>query len=212
MTQNKDRVSVLLVDDHAVVREGYRRLLERHGEIAVIGEAADAKSAHSLFITLLPRIVVMDITLPGASGVEAMRRMLDHDADARVLMFSMHEDAIFVRRTLQTGAFGYVTKASAPHVLVEAVLAVARGKKYLSPDVAQSIALGEGAAYSHGLTQREFDVLRLIIQGRTVQEIADALGLNAKTVANHQTAVRQKLGADTTGELLRKAHELGLAS
>jgi DNA-binding NarL/FixJ family response regulator len=212
MTQNKDRVSVLLVDDHAVVREGYRRLLERHGEIAVIGEAADAKSAHSLFITLLPRIVVMDITLPGASGVEAMRRMLDHDADARVLMFSMHEDAIFVRRALQTGAFGYVTKASAPHVLVEAVLAVARGKKYLSPDVAQSIALGEGTAYSHGLTQREFDVLRLIIQGRTVQEIADALGLNAKTVANHQTAVRQKLGADTTVELLRKAHELGLAS
>jgi len=212
MTQNTDRLSVLLVDDHAVVREGYRRLLERHGEIAVIGEASDAASAHSLFISLAPRIVVMDITLPGPSGVEAMRSMLLHDPDARVLIFSVHEDAIFVRRALQAGAFGYVTKASAPNVLVEAVLSVARGKKYLSPDVAQSVALGEGAAYSHGLTPREFDVLRLIIHGRTIQEIADALGLNTKTVANHQTAVRQKLGADTTIALLRRASELGLSS
>ena len=210
MTQHKERVSVLLVDDHAVVREGYRRLLERHGDIAVIGEAGDAATAHGLFIRLEPRIVVMDITLPGTSGLEALRRMLLHNADARVLIFSMHEDTIFVKRALQTGAYGYVTKASAPNVLVEAVLAIARGKKYVSPDVAQSVALGEGIAYSHGLTQREFDVLRLIIQGRTLPEIAEALGLNSKTVANHQSALRQKLGAETTIELLRKANELGL--
>ncbi len=210
MAQHKERVSVLLVDDHAVVREGYRRLLERHGDIAVIGEAGDAATAQALFSTLAPRIVVMDITLPGTSGLEAMRRMLLYNADARVLIFSMHEDTIFVKRALQTGAYGYVTKASAPNVLVEAVLSIARGKKYVSPDVAQSVALGEGIAYSHGLTQREFDVLRLIIQGRTVLEIADALGLNSKTVANHQSALRQKLGAETTIELLRKANELGL--
>jgi two-component system, NarL family, invasion response regulator UvrY len=141
-----------------------------------------------------------------------MRRMLLYNADARVLIFSMHEDAIFVKRALQTGAFGYVTKASAPNVLVEAVLSIAHGKRYLSPEVAQSVALREGVAYSHGLTQREFDVLRLIIQGRTVREIAEALGLNSKTVANHPSAVRQKLGAETTIELLRKANELGLAS
>jgi DNA-binding NarL/FixJ family response regulator len=212
MTRSKDRVSVLLVDDHAVVREGYRRLLERHGDIAVIGEAGDAATAHSLFISLRPRIVVMDITLPGTSGLEAMRRMLLYDADARVLIFSMHEDTIFARRALQTGAYGYVTKASAPNVLVEAVLSISRGKKYLSPEIAQSVALGEAMAYSHGLTQREFDVLRLIIQGQTVQEIAEALGLNSKTVANHQSTVRQKLGAETTIELLRKANTLGLAS
>jgi DNA-binding NarL/FixJ family response regulator len=212
MTRSKDRVSVLLVDDHAVVREGYRRLLERHGEIAVIGEAGDAATAHSLFISLGPRIVVMDITLPGTSGLEAMRRMLLYDAEARVLIFSMHEDTIFVKRALQTGAYGYVTKASAPNVLVEAVLSISRGKKYLSPEVAQSVALGEGIAYSHGLTQREFDVLRLIVQGRTVQEIAHELGLNSKTVANHQSTVRQKLGAETAIELLRKARTLGLAS
>lgn len=210
MAQHKERVSVLLVDDHAVVREGYRRLLERHGDIAVIGEAGDAATAQALFSTLAPRIVVMDITLPGTSGLEAMRRMLLYNADARVLIFSMHEDTIFVKRALQTGAYGYVTKASAPNVLVEAVLSIARGKKCVSPDVAQSVALGEGIAYSHGLTQREFDVLRLIIQGRTVLEIADALGLNSKTVANHQSALRQKLGAETTIELLRKANELGL--
>jgi DNA-binding NarL/FixJ family response regulator len=210
MTQHQERVSVLLVDDHAVVREGYRRLLERHGDISVIGEAGDAATAHALFISLEPRIVVMDITLPGISGLEAMRRMLLYCADARVLIFSMHEDTIFVKRALQTGAYGYVTKASAPNVLVEAVLAIACGRKYVSPDVAQSVALGEGIAYSHGLTQREFDVLRLIIQGRTVQEIAEALGLNSKTVANHQSALRQKLGAETTIELLRKANELGL--
>ncbi len=212
MTRNKGRVSVLLVDDHAVVREGYRRLLERHDEIAVIGEAGDAATAHSLFISLKPRIVVMDISLPDTSGLDAMRRMLLYDADARVLIFSMHEDTIFVKRALQTGAYGYVTKASAPNVLVEAVLSIARGKKYLSPEVARSVALGEGIAYSHGLTQREFDVLRLIVQGQTVQEIADVLGLNSKTVANHQSAVRQKLGAETAVELLRKANELGLAS
>jgi DNA-binding NarL/FixJ family response regulator len=213
MTRSEGSVSVLLADDHAVVREGYRRLLERHSEIAVIGEAGDAATAHSLFTSLKPRIVVMDITLPGGtSGLEAMRRMLLYDADARVLIFSMHEDTIFVKRALQMGAFGYVTKASAPNVLVEAVLSIARGKKYLSPEVAQNVALGEGIAYSHGLTQREFNVLRLIIQGQTLQEIADALGLNSKTVANHQSTVRQKLGAETTIELLRKANELGLAS
>jgi two-component system invasion response regulator UvrY len=210
MTRDKDRVSVLLVDDHAVVREGYRRLLERHGEIAVIGEAGDAATAHSLFISLEPRIVVMDISLPGTSGLGAMGRMLLYNANARVLIFSMHEDAIFVKRAIQAGAFGYVTKASAPNVLVEAVLSIARGKKYLSPEVAQSVALGEGAAYSHGLTQREFEVLRLIIQGQTVQEIADALGLNSKTIANHQSAVRHKLGAETAVQLLQVAAKLGL--
>jgi two-component system, NarL family, invasion response regulator UvrY len=211
LMRDKGRVSVLLVDDHAVVREGYRRLLDRHGEIAVIGEAGDAATAYSLFISLEPRIVVMDITLPGVSGLEAMRRMLLHDAAARVLIFSMHEDTIFVKRALQAGAYGYVTKASAPNVLVEAVLSIARGKKYLSPEVAQRVALGEDVAASHGLTQREFEVLRLILQGQSVQEIAEALGLNPKTVANHQSAVRQKLGAETAMELLRKANELGLA-
>src|SRR5271170_2835340 len=141
----KNQVSVLLVDDHAVVREGYRRLMERHGDIAVIGEAGDAATAHSLFCCLEPQIVVMDITLPGTSGIEAMRRMLVYNPAARVLIFSMHEDTIFAKRALQAGAFGYVTKASAPTVLVEAIHAVAVGKKYLSPEIAQKLALRDFA-------------------------------------------------------------------
>jgi len=208
---NKNQVSVLLVDDHAVVREGYRRLLERHRDIAVIGEAVDAATAHSLFCCLDPQIVVIDITLPGTSGIEAMQRMLVYRPEARVLIFSMHEDAIFARRALQAGAFGYVTKASAPHVLVDAVRSVAAGKKYLSPEVAQKLALHEFSRdQADGLSAREFEVLRLLAQGHSIKEIAESMGLNPKTVSNHQTAIKQKLGADTAIQLLKKATQLGI--
>jgi len=207
----RNQVTVLLVDDHAVVREGYRRLLDRHRDIAVIGEAVDAPTAHSLFCSLDPEIVVMDITLPGTSGIEAMRRMLAYKPAARVLIFSMHEDAVFARRALQAGAFGYVTKASAPHVLVEAVRSVAAGRKYLSPEMAQNLALHRFSGdQAEGLSEREFEVLRLLAQGHSVKEIAGSLGLNPKTVSNHQTAIKQKLGADTAIQLLKKAAQLGL--
>jgi two-component system invasion response regulator UvrY len=208
---NKNQVSVLLVDDHAVVREGYRRLLERHGDITVIGEAVDAATAYSLFCHLDPQIVVMDITLPGTSGIDAMRRMLVYKSDARILIFSMHEDDIFVRRALQAGAFGYVTKASAPNVLVEAIRSVMAGKKYLSPGVAQKLALHEFTGnQADGLSAREFEVLRLLAQGHSIKEIAESMGLNPKTVSNHQTAIKQKLGADTAIQLFKKATQLGL--
>jgi two-component system, NarL family, invasion response regulator UvrY len=208
---NKNQVSVLLVDDHAVVREGYRRLLERHGDIVVIGEATDAATAHSLFCRLDPQIVVMDITLPGTSGIEAMRRMLVYKSEARVLIFSMHEDAIFARRALQAGAFGYVTKSSAPDVLVDAIHEVAAGKKYLSPEMAQKLALHDFAAdLADSLSAREFEVLRLLTQGHSIKEIAESMGLNPKTVANHQSAIKQKLGVDTAIQLFKKAIQLGL--
>jgi two-component system, NarL family, invasion response regulator UvrY len=206
-------VSVLLVDDHAVVREGYARLLERHGDIVVIGEAADAATAHALFCSLDPQIVVMDISMPGTSGIEAMRRMLLHNPAARVLVFSMHEDAIFVRRALQAGAFGYVTKASAPNVMVQAIHAIAGGKKYLSPEIAQNLLLGDFATDKEalgGLSAREFEVLRLLTQGQSIKDIAQVLGLTAKTVANHQSVIKQKLGVDTAIQLLTKAGQLGL--
>jgi two-component system invasion response regulator UvrY len=209
----KNCVTVLLVDDHAVVREGYRRLLERHGDIVVIGEAADAATAHALFCAINPQIVVMDITLPGINGIEVMRRMLAYKSDTRVLIFSMHEDAIFARRALQAGAFGYVTKASAPNVLVEAVHSIARGKKYLSATVAQALALRDAAmdtASSDNLTAREFEVLRLLVQGQSIRDIARSMELNPKTIANHQSAIKQKLGANTAIQLLRKADILGV--
>lgn len=204
-------MTVLLVDDHAVVREGYRRLLERHGGIAVIGEGADAAGARSLFCELDPQIVVMDVTLPGASGIEVMRHMLLKKPDARVLMFSVHEDAIFAIRAMQAGAFGYVTKASAPHVLVEAVHEVAAGRRYLSPDMAGKLALRDlEGAKTDALSSREIEVLRMLAQGQSVREIAEFMGLSPKTVANHQSIIKQKLDAHTAIQLMRKARELGV--
>ncbi|HVY81274.1 MAG TPA: response regulator transcription factor [Steroidobacteraceae bacterium] len=206
-----NRITVLLVDDHAVVREGYRRLLEKRGNIVVVGEAANAADAHEQFCRLAPQIVVMDISLPGVSGIEAMRRMLSREADTRVLIFSMYEDAIYAERALQAGAFGYITKASAPDVLVEAVHEIARGKRYMSADIAHALtqrhaAAGPGA--TGGLSAREFEILRMLVQGRSVRDIAEAMGLNAKTVANHQSAIKQKLGAETAVQLARIGSEL----
>jgi DNA-binding NarL/FixJ family response regulator len=205
-------VTVLLVDDHAVVREGYRRLLERHGDIVVIGEAPDAAQAQALCCRLSPQIVVMDITLPDLGGIQTMRRLLDREPATRVLIFSMHEDAIFAQHALQAGAYGYVTKASAPEVLVEAVHTIAGGRRYLSPDVARTLALRAAPVQEgtqHGLSPRELEVLRLLVQGQSVRQIAAAMGLNPKTVSNHQSAIKLKLGADTAVQLLKAARSLG---
>jgi DNA-binding NarL/FixJ family response regulator len=155
----------------------------------------------------------MDITLPGLSGIEAMRRMLDHVPATRVLIFSMHEEVIFARRALQAGAFGYVTKASAPSVLVEAVHTVASGRKYLSAAVAQTLALRAEAldqAASNGLSAREFEVLRQLVRGQSIKDIAVSMGINPKTVSNHQSVIRQKLGADSALQLLSIARRMGL--
>lgn len=200
------RLTVLLVDDHAVVREGYRRLLEDSGRITVVGEAADAAQAHQKLSGLAPDVIVMDIGLPGVSGIEGMRRILVHRPDARVLIFSMYEDDIFVRRALDAGAAGYLTKASAPRLLVEAVDTVASGQRYLSPDVARALALHP----QQSLSGREFEVLKLLVQGSSVGEIAQQLGVHPKTVANHQSAIKQKLGAGTAAQLYRIAMRLGL--
>lgn len=203
------RVAVLLVDDHAVVREGYRRLLEDSGRISVVGEATSAAAAVEQFCRLLPDVVVMDIALPGVSGIEGTRRIRAHAPQARVLVFSMYEDAIFVRRALEAGAAGYVTKSSAPRVLVRAVDAVASGQRYLSHDVAQTLAFGDRSA-CQSLSAREFEVLELLVQGSTLGDIAAQLGLTAKTVANHQSSIKQKLGVETGAQLVRRAMQLGL--
>lgn len=206
-------ISVLLVDDHAVVREGYRRLLDVHADLSVCGEAADAALAYQKFCALRPGVVVMDVSLPGTSGIEAMRRMLARDSTASILMFSVHEEAIFVRRALDAGALGYVTKASAPDVLVDAVRVVARRERYLSADIAQALTmhdmLREGQTPGR-LTAREFEVLRLLVQGYTLPCIAEKLGVSQKTVANHQSTIRHKFGADNSVQLVRMASRFGL--
>jgi two-component system, NarL family, invasion response regulator UvrY len=213
MSPDAEIVTVLLVDDHAVVREGYRRLLERSAGIQVVGEAANAQQAYRLFVDLHPQVVVMDIALPGASGIEALRRMRAREPQARVLMFSMHEDAVFATRALQAGALGYVTKASAPEVLIEAVMKVAQGQSYLSNGIAQELALrrvhsAEDAASV--LSAREFEVLRLLVRGMSLPDIAQQLGLTAKTVANHQSSIRSKLDVDSAVKLLQVAARFGL--
>jgi DNA-binding NarL/FixJ family response regulator len=155
----------------------------------------------------------MDIALPGVSGIEGIRRILAHREDARVLVFSMYEDTIFVRRALDAGAAGYMTKAGAPRVLVDAVESVAAGKRYISHDVAQALALAPlsaDVAAQRKLSAREFEVLKLLVQGRTIGDIARQLCLNPKTVANHQSLIKQKLGVDSTAQLFRAAMRLGL--
>jgi DNA-binding NarL/FixJ family response regulator len=206
-------ITVLLVDDHAVVREGYRRLLERDATITVVGEAANSTQAYEQAVTLSPDVIVMDIALPGVSGIEAVRRILAHRPQQRVLMFSMYDDVIFPSRALEAGARGYVSKASAPEVLVDAISAVARGERYLSPDVEKVMAEISVQARSavSTLTPREFEVLRLLVRGETVKRIGEKLGLSEKTVANHQSVIREKLGARNGVQLARVVTELGLS-
>jgi two-component system, NarL family, invasion response regulator UvrY len=202
---------ILLVDDHAVVREGYRRLLEEEPSICVVGEASDGTQACERARALGPDVVVMDIALPGTSGIEATRRMLKDQPQLRILMFSMHDDAIYASRALEAGALGYLSKASAPEVLVQAIYAVSRGERYLSPDVAANMALSStqpGRAEIEALSPREFEVLRLLAQGETVRSISEKLGLSEKTVANHQSAIREKLGAKNSAQLARLIERL----
>ena len=205
-------ITVLLVDDHAVVREGYRRLLERDATITVVGDASNSMQAYEQALTLEPDVIVMDIALPGVSGIEAMRRILARRPQQRVLMFSMYDDVIFPSRALEAGARGYVSKASAPEVLVDAISAVARGERYLSPDVQRVMAHNSTQAKSlvDTLTPREFEVLRLLVRGDTVKGIGEKLGLSEKTVANHQSVIREKLGTRNGVQLARVANELGL--
>ena len=199
---------VLLVDDHAVVREGYRRLLEDEQGIRVVGEASNAAQACEHARSVVPDVVVMDIALPGVSGIEATRRMLKDQPHLRIVMFSMYDDAIYARRALEAGALGYLSKASAPEVLVQAIYAVSRGERYVSTDVAANMAQSAalpGKAEIEALTPREFEVLRLLVQGETVKSISEKLALSEKTVANHQSAIREKLGVRNSAQLARLA-------
>lgn len=205
-------IRVLLVDDHAVVREGYKRLLERTRDIVVSAEADSGERAYRVFCEQSADVIVMDISLPGVSGLETMRRMLARDADAKILIFSMHEDVVFSSQALQTGARGYITKASAPEVLVEAVQAIARGERYIGHDMAQKLALHGMLAHencSDALTEREFEVLRLLAAGHSLPAISKLLRLNYKTVANYQSSIRQKLGIENNVQLLRLAIDRG---
>ena len=208
------RISVLLVDDHAVVREGYRRLLERDENLVVVGEAAAAADAIRLDADLRPDVVVLDIALPGVSGIEILRRIIAHRPDACVLMFSMYDDGIYASHAIDAGARGYLSKASAPDLLVRAVRAVAGGGHYLSPDIETAMNMQSSAAneLAGALSTRELEVLRMLTQGYGVEEIGERLGLSPKTAANHQSSIKQKLGATSALQLMLIAERFGLVS
>ena len=209
-----ERIGVLLVDDHAVVREGYRRLLERDVRLSVVGEASSAADTLRLDAQLRPDVIVLDIALPGVSGIEILRRVLARRADACVLMFSMYQDGIYATRALQAGARGYVSKASAPDLLIEAVRCVAAGQRYVSPDVeaAMSKQRSRAGQLAEALSTRELEVLSLLTQGYGMDEIGERLGLSPKTAANHQSSIKQKLGASSALQLILIAQQYGLDS
>ena len=206
-------IKVLLVDDHAVVRQGYLRLLEQDRSIKVVGEAANVAQACQLSLEVNPDVAVVDIALPGVSGIEAIGRLLSPQPHLRVLMFSMYDDVIFPARALEAGARGYLTKTSAPEMLVQAIHAVMRGERYLSPDIAEAMKSSPAKQAQSGvqtLTAREFEVLQLLVQGETVRTIGTKLGLSDKTIANHQSVIREKLGAKNSMQLARIVARMGL--
>ena len=208
-------INVILIDDHAVVREGYRRLLERDSYIKVVAEGETGNEGYRLICDHLTDVVVMDITLPGMSGIEVTRRVLTRVPEQKILIFSMHEEIIFVNRAFQAGAKGYVTKSAAPEVLIDAVRQVAMGKLYLSSEMAQLIAaqtIPGGEQNIDLLSGREFEIFRLLVQGQSLHEISEALHIAYKTVANYQSNIRQKLGATTAAQIVRIALDHGIIS
>jgi len=203
-------LSVMLVDDHAVVRTGYRRLLELEPGFRVVAEAGDGDEALAVLQRLpaLPELLVLDLSMPGRSGLDLLRRITLRWPAVRTLVFSMHEAPAMVAQALAAGAAGFVTKASAPELLVDALRRVAAGEQpVLSPDLAEAVGAPRGLAPHEALSPREFQVLQGLVAGHTLDEIAAALHLSGKTVSNHQTAIRQKLGVTTAVELLRYAQQ-----
>ncbi len=204
----KQPINVLLVDDHSVVRAGFRRLLETSSEITVIGEADTGDQAWRLFQDLGPDVVVMDLSMPGMGGLEAIEKIRKIAAQARILVLSVHENEPFPSRALQKGAAGYWSKRCAPEELVIAVREIADGKCYLGKDIARRLAAERRDSERDlltKLTSREFQVFTLLAKGRSVAEIADTIFISPKTVHVHRANVFRKLRISTTAELVRMA-------
>ena len=205
-----DKISVVLVDDHALVRRGFRRLLEDAPDIEVLGEASDGLEAVKMVRELRPSVVLMDCALPGASGLTATREILEALPDTRVLMLSMHSEDTWVRKALDTGASGYVLKNADDLNLVEAVRSVAAGDVVLDPSLERPANLkGER---EHGLTERELEILQMIVEGKSNKEIATDLDLSTNTVAVHRANMMRALGIHNTAELVSYAIRTGLVN
>jgi DNA-binding NarL/FixJ family response regulator len=205
---------VLVVDDHAIVRAGLRRLLAPDIATTML-EAASARDAVKLFKEEHPDLVILDLNLPGAGGLEALRRFRAEAPGTPVLVFSMHADAIFARRALEAGAAGYITKNAAPSEIVAAVRTVAGGGRYIEAAIGQDIARLAASSPRHrlyDLSRRDLEIMRHLGQGRSLPQIAEALGISYKTVANTCGQIKGKLGVARTADLIRLAVESRLAA
>jgi DNA-binding NarL/FixJ family response regulator len=205
-----DKLTVLLVDDHALVRKGFRRMLEDDAAISIVGEAGEGHEAVRLALELKPNVVVMDCALPGISGIDATRRIRAQMPGATVLMLSMHSEDTLVRQALEAGARGYILKSAMELDLVSAIKRVAQGHLVLDPQLARPEAL-KGERDS-GLTPREMEILRHIVAGKSNKEIAAELGLSANTVGVHRANIMDTLGIHKTAELVVYAIRNGLVS
>jgi DNA-binding NarL/FixJ family response regulator len=208
---HKNPTKLLIVDDHPVVLSGCRSLFAGDGSVK-IDEASDGKSGHRAYLHKKPDVTVIDINLPDVSGFELMRRIRKEDPHARIIMFSMNDDPAFVVRAVEMGAQGFVSKGDDPRLLVKAVRKVAAGDHFITPQLAEAVTFSTAAIKAHPVSQmsaRELEILRLLGRGDKIAEVANALGISYKTVANTTSLLKQKLGARNHSDLIRIAVELG---
>jgi two-component system response regulator NreC len=206
-------IRILLADDHALVRHGFRMILAAQADMEIAGEAGNGREAVELAQKLKPDVVVMDVTMPELNGIEATRRLIELSPRSRVLALSMHKDAVYVREILRAGARGYLLKDSADADLLAAVRAVAKGEGYLSPGVSDAVLSDYRRHVTDPLdllTSREREVLQMIAEGKTNKEIATSLNLSVYTIEAHRGRVMEKLNLHSTGELVRFAVRSGL--
>ena len=210
---HKTPTRILIVDDHPVVLSGCRALFANDSSIR-IDEAGDAKSGHRAFVQKKPDVTIIDINLPDVSGFELMRRIRKDDPEAKIIMFSMNDDPAFVVRAVEMGAQGYVSKGDDPRLFVKAVRKVAAGDQFITPQLAEAVTFSGAAIKANPVSQmtpRELEILRLLGRGDKIVEVADALDISYKTVANTTSLLKQKLGAKNHSDLIRIAVEMGLS-
>ncbi len=207
------RIKVVLVDDHAAVRTGFRLLLESASDIEVIGEMDSGEAINQQIGKISPDVIVMDLSMQGMGGIEAIRRVRLKNAKVRILVFTMHDNVAFVEQALDAGANGYITKNNAGNVLVQAIRKVHAGESYVETKLSEQLSLrqnlGTGTVLG-SLSRREFQIFCKFAEGLSVQEIADQLSLSIKTVANYQTQIKEKLGITSTAELVKLAIASGV--
>ncbi|MGD2083347.1 MAG: response regulator transcription factor [Chromatiales bacterium] len=206
-------IRVLLCDDHEVVRAGYQRLLESTPDIRVVAQAASGEEAFRKYLEQRPDVVVMDLSMPGMGGLEASRRILSHDESAGILVFSVHENEVMLSRALDRGVRGYISKRSASRVMVEAVRQVAAGRMYVDQEMLPHLLSRRPSPDQQGLSclsAREFEVFRLLVDSKSVREIAEILAISPKTAGHHVTALKTKLGIADVAGLTRLAIRLGI--